>query len=109
MNSKRVFLIDDHDIILVMLKQLMDEMSIDVAGTANTGPEAIPLILATQPDLVIMDLSMPHQNGFEIVEELRAKRVNCRFLAFTGTIGMHALSREAITSLAGGLNVLTTI
>ncbi len=93
MTSQRVFLIDDHDAILTMLRQLMQSMFITVAGEARSGAEAIPLILETSPDLVIVDLSMPDQNGFEIVEELRMKGANCRFLAFTGTMGTHAIER----------------
>lgn len=93
MTSQRVFLIDDHDAILTMLRQLMHDMFINVAGDARSGAEAIPKILQTNPDLVIVDLSLPDQNGFEIVEELRTKGANCRFLAFTGAMGTHAIER----------------
>jgi DNA-binding NarL/FixJ family response regulator len=93
MLRQSVFLIDDHDIILTMLRQLMHDMVVDVAGDARSGLEAIPKILETNPYLVIVDLSMPQQNGFDIVEELRGRGADCRFLAFTGTMGTHAIER----------------
>jgi two-component system, NarL family, response regulator NreC len=71
----------------------MHDIGIEIAGEAHSGAEAIPLILETTPDLVIMDLSMPQKNGFEIVEDLRSKGASCRFLAFTGTTGTHAIER----------------
>ena len=93
MAQKRVFLIDDHDVILSMVRGLMHDMGVEVAGEARNGTEGIPMILETKPDLVIMDLSMPYPNGFEIAGELRAKGATCRYLIFTGVVGTHAIER----------------
>ena len=89
----RIFLIDDHDIVLVMLRRLITDMGGEIAGAVTSGVEAVPMILETAPDLVILDLSLPKKNGFEIVEELRARGARCRFLVFTGAVANHALER----------------
>jgi DNA-binding NarL/FixJ family response regulator len=76
-----------------MLRKLIIDLHYEVSGDARTGAEAIPLILETNPDLVILDLSMQPQNGFEVMEELRAKSARCRFLVFTGAVGAHTVER----------------
>jgi two-component system, NarL family, response regulator EvgA len=91
--QKRAFLIDDHDVIITMVRVLLRDMDVAVVGEARNGTEAIPMILETRPDLVMMDLSMPCKNGFEIAEELRAKGATCRYLIFTGVVATHAIER----------------
>ncbi len=76
-----------------MLHRVMDSLGLEVVGIARSGAGAIPLILLVKPDLVLVDLSMPDQNGFGVVEELRQNKATCRFLAFTGVMNAHAIER----------------
>lgn len=91
----RIVLVDDHPLVLEgIIARLEDEPSLDVVGSANDGAQALTLIDEVQPDVVLMDISMPVMNGFEATERLRAEQPNVRVLI----LSMHE-SREYILKL----------
>lgn len=60
----RVLLVDDHHILRISLARLLGaEDDIDVVATAGDGAEAVRLVEETDPDVVLMDLSMPGTDG----------------------------------------------
>jgi len=62
----KVFLIDDHRIFLEGLEKLIsDEPSMVIVGTSSDAREGIKKIQQLQPDVVLMDISMPGLNGLE--------------------------------------------
>ena len=62
----RVLLVDDHQILRVSLARLLDaEDDVEVVGSAGDGAEAVQLAAETNPDVVLMDLSMPGMDGVE--------------------------------------------
>ena len=66
MPSIRIILADDHLLIRASLKSLMAEFTgVEVVGEAGDGREAIELIAKHQPNLAIMDITMPGLNGLE--------------------------------------------
>ncbi len=68
----RVFITDDHTVLRSGLRLLMNnEPDIQVVGEANTGASAIPQIEALQPDVVLMDISLPDMNGVEVIRRLK--------------------------------------
>lgn len=76
----RVLVADDHEILRKGLVDLLSEQpEIEVVGAAGDGQAAVDLALQTQPDVVIMDVTMPRLNGIEatrkIVERLPEVRV----------------------------------
>ena len=69
----RVVLVDDHQILRVSLGRLLDaEPDIEVVGTAGDGTEAITVVDEQQPDVVLMDLSMPGMDGVEATRRIAA-------------------------------------
>jgi len=69
----RVVLVDDHHILRVSLARLLDaEDDVEVVGTAGDGEEAIRVVAEQQPDVVLMDLSMPGMDGVEATERIMA-------------------------------------
>jgi DNA-binding NarL/FixJ family response regulator len=67
---QRIVLADDHALILDALRRLL-ESEYDVVATALDGREMMEAVQATAPDLVIMDISMPHLNGIEAAQRIR--------------------------------------
>lgn len=66
MDPIRVFLVDDHRIFLEGLARLIqDHPFMKIIGTAGNGRAALKEIRSLQPDVVLMDISMPHLNGLE--------------------------------------------
>lgn len=66
MDSIRIFLVDDHRLVLEGLARLInDHPCMEIVGTAVNSRQAIQQIQGLQPDVVLMDISMPHLNGLE--------------------------------------------
>jgi len=62
----KVFLVDDHQVLLDgMVKLIEDHPYMNIIGAAKDGREALKQIQALQPDIVLMDISMPNLNGLE--------------------------------------------
>ena len=69
----RVVLVDDHHILRVSLARLLDaEDDLDVVGTAADGAEAVRVVAEADPDVVLMDLSMPDMDGVEATRRIVA-------------------------------------
>ena len=65
--SLRILVADDHDIIRRGLKSLLTARpGWEVCAEAKNGREAVSLAEELKPDVVVMDVSMPEQNGFEL-------------------------------------------
>ena len=66
MKAIKVLLVEDHTIVRKGLRSLLEhEPGIEVAGEAEDGREAIKKVQQEQPDIVLMDISMPGLNGIE--------------------------------------------
>lgn len=68
----KVVIIDDEPIVKIALKSIInwEENGFTIAGTASDGIEALELVQATQPDIVITDLKMPRMDGIALIQEL---------------------------------------
>lgn len=70
----RVILADDHPVVRRGLAAMIDiEDDIEVVGVAKNGEEALKLVHAQQPDIVLMDLQMPIMDGVEATKQIRAQ------------------------------------
>jgi two-component system nitrate/nitrite response regulator NarL len=67
----RVIIIDDHALFRDGLKGLLEQRNIDVAGVAADGKEGIELARDIKPDIVLLDLRMPHMGGLDVLPVLR--------------------------------------
>jgi two-component system, NarL family, nitrate/nitrite response regulator NarL len=97
-NSKRpirLLLVDDHPIVLDGIKlHLSSRTEFDVAGEATNGAEAIRQAALLQPDVILMDISMPHMNGVNAMSHIRRIVPRAKVLVLT----MHD-SREYVTQM----------
>jgi two-component system, NarL family, nitrate/nitrite response regulator NarL len=91
----RLLLVDDHPIVLEGIRsQLTARAEFDVVGTAADGQEALAKARALQPDIILLDISMPGMNGLETLARLRKTEPHLKVLMLT----MHG-SREYIAPL----------
>ncbi|MEK3783702.1 response regulator transcription factor [Paenibacillus sp. FSL R5-0810] len=105
----KVVLLDDHPLVMEGLKNRLErESDIRVAGTFNDPRELLSQIALLHPDVVVIDISMPGMNGFEVLEELkRTYGTSVKLIVLSGyeydeyvhkafEIGVHAyLSKQA--------------
>jgi two-component system nitrate/nitrite response regulator NarL len=91
----RLLLVDDHPIVLDGIKShLCAQPDFEVVGDAANGQEALRKAKLLLPDVVLMDISMPHMNGLEAMTSLRKQVPNAKILVLT----MHD-SREYIAQV----------
>ncbi len=62
--SRRVVIAEDEAIIRLDLKEILVDEGYEVVGETGQGDEAVELVRAHQPDLVILDIKMPGTDGF---------------------------------------------
>jgi DNA-binding NarL/FixJ family response regulator len=81
----RVLIADDHQVVREGLQMILAESDgeIVVVGEASDGDEVVRLAKTVQPDVVLMDLSMPRVDGLEATRRLRDAGVDSRVLILT--------------------------
>lgn len=80
----RVLIADDHGIIRDGLGRLLGALEdVEVVGVAADGAEAARLAAATAPDVVLMDLDMPHVDGIEATRQIAAAQPGVAVLVLT--------------------------
>lgn len=84
MSPIRVLLADDHAVVREGLKALVSaEPDMDVVGEAADGVEAVARTASLDPDVVVVDVSMPGLNGAQVTTRLREERPDRKVLALT--------------------------
>jgi DNA-binding NarL/FixJ family response regulator len=98
----RVLLVDDHQILRVSLGRLVDaEEDMEVVGTSGDGGDAIDLVSAERPDVVLMDLSMPGMDGVEATRRIIGLGLGVRVVVLTSFSDRERI-RDALDAGATG-------
>lgn len=99
-----VLIVDDSPVVRAGLRALIGtEADLSVAGEASNGDEAVRMAAATRPDVILLDVRMPHRDGLSVVAEL-AGRSAVLMLTFTDDAGVisRALGAGAVGYLVHG-------
>ncbi len=84
MSNIRIVLVDDHDIVRSGLKMLLQaQADIEIVGEAESGEQATEICQQVQPDVVIMDITLPGMSGLEATRQLKQHHPNIAILALT--------------------------
>ncbi len=79
-----IVLADDHVLLRTGLRMLLErETAFRVVGEASDGEELLRLVDEKQPDIAIVDISMPKVDGFECIREIRSKGLKTRVIVLT--------------------------
>ena len=74
-NEIRIVIADDHPLMRQGLTQVIKmEPNLNVVGEAANGHDALMMIEELKPDVAILDVDMPHQDGFQVARELLANK-----------------------------------
>lgn len=98
----RIIVVDDHPIVRQGLKTLLQgHLDWEVVGEASDGVEAIDKAGKLNPDVMVLDVTMPNMNGLEACRVLRKQRPQLEVLFVTQHDSPHMM-REALAAGARG-------
>ena len=82
--KRKILIVEDHTLLRVGLRALLSQdPEIEIAGESEDGREAVRAIAAVNPDLVLMDLTMPRTNGIDAIRDIKRRYPGVRVLVLT--------------------------
>jgi DNA-binding NarL/FixJ family response regulator len=79
-----VLIVDDHEIVRMGVRQLLSRSpELEVCGEAASGGQALQKVAELGPDLVVLDLSLPEMNGYQVFAEIRRMAPQTKVVFFT--------------------------
>lgn len=95
----RILLADDHALVRAGLRRILEsEPDLDVVGEASNGAEAVELARALEPDLAVLDVSMPRMTGLQAAREIARRQPEVRTLM----LSMHDNEQYFFSALQAG-------
>ena len=96
--SIRLMLADDHRMLREGLSRSMSEHGFEVVGEARDGVEAVNMAYSLNPDVILMDVTMPEMDGVEACRQVRAAVPGTRVVMLT----MHADQEVLANAIRAG-------
>jgi len=93
----RLLIVDDHEIIIEALVRLLGRRY-EIVGTLTDGRGVVEEVARLSPDVLVLDLSIPHVSGLEVLQRLNALKIPFKAVVLT----MHADPSLAVASLKVG-------
>ena len=101
--TERILIVDDHPLTRDALAGLLAQNGFDVVGQAGSGAEAIIKAGELQPDLVLLDLSMPEMDGLTALPQVREAAPQTEVVVLTASEDEHNLLGAIRSGAAGYL------
>lgn len=80
----RILIVDDHPVVRQGVRSILaNHPDIQIVGEADSAPSLFAAIDSTPPDIVLLDIRMPGQNGIEITQQLKRQRPNLKVILLT--------------------------
>jgi len=101
MKKANILVVEDQKIISLEIRERLEEMGYNVAGTASTGKQAIQLATSTNPDLILMDIRLEDEmDGIEAAEKIKSFH-DCPVVFLTAYADDKTIQRAKITEPYG--------
>jgi DNA-binding NarL/FixJ family response regulator len=94
LDKLRVVVADDSPLIRALIADSFSYLTgVKIVGMAEDGLQAIKMVAELKPDIVVLDISMPHKNGIEVLKHIRSEDASILIVMFTADPSM--VLREA--------------
>ncbi|MEU6801758.1 response regulator transcription factor [Streptomyces neyagawaensis] len=97
----RVVIADDQELVRTGFRLILTARGINVVGEAADGAEAVRAVGRLRPDVVLMDIRMPHMDGLEAARRVLAQTPDCRVIMLT-TFDLDSYVYAALAAGASG-------
>lgn len=107
LKDAKILIVDDQQANVEVLENLLQVKGYTQVSSVTDARKAIPTIKEIQPDLILLDLMMPHLSGFELMAKIKEEGLMSRYMpimVLTADVSMEAKQR----ALAGGASDFTT-
>lgn len=105
MDHTRILIVDDHEIFRRGLRSLLESRGeFDIAGEAINGLEAIDKAKELQPDIIVMDVSMPQMDGLQAARLIRNERPDAKIII----LSQHDSAQMLSAALEAGASAYVT-
>jgi two-component system nitrate/nitrite response regulator NarL len=101
--TERILVVDDHPLTRDALTSLLAQQGFDVVGEAGSGEDAVVLARELQPDLILLDLTMPGMSGVEALSLLRGEAPKAEVVVLTASEDEDSLLAAIRAGAAGYL------
>jgi len=102
MKDLRILLVDDHEVVRLGLSTLLDDLPATmVVGEAGTGEEALQACQRLAPDLVLLDIRLPDQNGVEVCRQISQRWPQTRVVILTSFVDDELVADAILAGAAG--------
>ncbi|AVI85363.1 DNA-binding response regulator [Pseudomonas syringae pv. tomato] len=82
-NMNSVFIIDDHPVIRMAVRMLLENENYTVVGETDNGVDAMQMVRECMPDLIILDISIPKLDGLEVLARFSTMGLPSKILVLT--------------------------
>ena len=93
----KVLIVDDAAFMRMMIKDILSKNGYEIAGEAENGKVAVDKYAEVQPDLVLMDITMPEMDGIQALKAIKSANPNAKVI-MCSAMGQQAMVIEAIQS-----------
>jgi len=97
---KKLMIVDDSNLIRKKISREFDDSKFELIGTAKNGEEAVGLFKEFYPEVITMDITMPHVDGIECIEQIISIEPSTKILVISAlndkATGMEALEKGAM-------------
>ena len=82
----KAMIVDDHPFIRASVRMLLRQEEFDIVAETDNGVDAMRLIREHEPDIAILDISIPRMDGLEIITRVKAANMNIKLLVLTSQV-----------------------
>lgn len=86
-----VLIVEDSKEIAMMIREIVYQMGLRIAGIAAAGIDGANLYIKYKPDLVLLDIQLPQGNGLTILRLIREIDPNAKVIMLTGEVSKHTV------------------
>lgn len=108
MSAIKVLIVDDHNLVREGLKAVFEQGDeVEIVGEAGSGEEALEMVGKVEPDVILMDISMPGMNGIQATKLIRERHPGSKIVMLT-MLDQEGYVYEAVKAGATGYMLKNT-